>query len=268
MLENNTYYCIANFPNPTMGMGDEKYNIVNYGDISESIPSNIFQQGTTIVSSLNTPFKFIDVLSGSIFYPITSWTTSGVNIGIPETSWFLNDKTNRTIVFPSLEWHSSEMTEAFSPETEVTNIRSYGQFIRASQKIGRYAKYPENWDSYGAKVINKDCIIMSTKIIEQLIDLKSSITFEVPTPFVAPLSTGGVQMEWEHGDRYLEISINPNPLIAEYFATDRAKGGQLSLEGSLQSLSFLNELISWFVNGTAEDLSSISPDESYEEWAF
>jgi len=40
------------------------------------------------------------------------------------------------------------------------------------------------------------------------------------------------------------------------------------LEGSLQSLSFLNELIPWFVNGTAEDLSSISPDESYEEWAF
>ena len=109
---------------------------------------------------------------------------------------------------------------------------------------------------------------MSTKIIEQLIDLKSSKNFEVPTPFVAPLSTGGVQMEWEHGDRYLEISINPNPLIVEYFATDRPKGGQLSLEGSLRSLSFLNGLIFWFVNGTAEDLSYISPDESYEEWVF
>ncbi|MBU1697696.1 MAG: hypothetical protein KKD21_11750 [Proteobacteria bacterium] len=62
MLENNKDYCIANFPNPTLGMGDEKYNIVNYGDVSETIPLNIYQQGTTIVSSLNTPFEFIDVL--------------------------------------------------------------------------------------------------------------------------------------------------------------------------------------------------------------
>jgi hypothetical protein len=264
VLEDNTYYGVSNTLNPMMSLYNEEYKIVNYGDVSDLAPANIFRQGTSIVSSLFSPFEFIDL--GNMFYPITSRTTSEINIVLPGTTWFLNDKANKSILFPSFQWYPWEITEACSPE--ITNIGTIEQFIQASKKIGAFANYSENWDSYGAKTINKDCIIMGIKIIKQLIDLKSSISFEIPTPFVAPLSSGGIQMEWEQGDRYLEISISPNHSVVEYFAIDRAKGGQLSLEGSLKSLSFLKELISWFVNGTAEDLSYISPEESYEEWAF
>ena len=267
-LENNTNYCTVDFPDSWMGTDEKKIITVSYGNISKLIESDFEQQGTPLVSSLTTPYELITLSSGSTLYPRESSTTSSISLGIPETNWFLNDKVKKTILFPSHEWQSWAITEACTHETEITKIRSISQFLQASQKIGRYSNYPENWDSYGGKAIDKDCIIMSSKIIKQLIALKRSISFEIPSPFIAPLSTGGIQMEWEDGERYLEISINQNPLIVDYFATDHAKGGQLSLEGTLPSLSFINELISWFVNGTAEDLSFISPEENYEEWAL
>ena len=84
-------------------------------------------------------------------------------------------------------------------------------------------------------------------------------------PFVAPLSSGGIQIEWEEGERYLEVSITPDPLSVDYFATDKTKEGQLTLEGSLRSRSALKKLLNWFVIGTAEDLAQLDFEEPPEE---
>lgn len=91
---------------------------------------------------------------------------------------------------------------------------------------------------------------------------------QIAAPFVAPLSSGGIQIEWEEGERYLEVSITPDPLSVDYFATDKAKEGQLTLEGSLRSTSALKELVTWFVIGAAEDLAQLAFEEPPEEWGF
>lgn len=244
---------------------DSAYNIVNYGDESTSIVSETVQLGTPIETSWIAP---MGALSGTVNSIKGFETASIAYAGGQKPYWFLNDKTNKVVVFPSFILRSSDLTDACSPETELSEVRTDYQFIQSYKKLGKFAKYPENWDSYGAKIIDKDCIVTSINIIKQLIGQKPSMAFEMPTPFVAPLSTGGIQIEWEHDKRYLEIAINPNPLSVDFFITDQTKGGVLSLEGKLNPMTFLNELISWFVMGKTEELPLLSREDAYEEWAL
>ena len=75
---------------------------------------------------------------------------------------------------------------------------------------------------------------------------------------MAPLSSGGLQIEWEEGDRYLQIDLLSETSGIEYFAIDKTNAGDLSLEGAMKSLNDLKGLLIWFTWGETEDLAGLN----------
>jgi hypothetical protein len=63
---------------------------------------------------------------------------------------------------------------------------------------------PENWDSYGGHTPKREAAETAIQII-------ASITQkDPPRPRVVPLGTGGIQLEWENGQRELEVECGPD----------------------------------------------------------
>lgn len=63
---------------------------------------------------------------------------------------------------------------------------------------------PENWDSYGGHIPNREAAETAIQII-------ASIAHEdPPRPRVVPLGTGGIQLEWKKGARELEVECSPD----------------------------------------------------------
>ena len=264
--QTNMDFCVIDHSRPFKT--EEVWKIVKYGEEYPTHESDDFFQERAMVSSAAKLFKVTDLsLTGNVTH-VTSGTSSDINVEIPEIPWFINDKTHRIIVFNQRVRLPEEMTWASCIDAELPKWSIDNRFNQAFQRIGRFARFPENWDSYAAKAIDRECITRGVSIFKELVKLKSVAKVQIPAPFVAPLSSGGIQIEWEKGERYLEVSITPDPPSADYFATDKAKEGQLTLEGSLRSTSALKELLTWFVSGTAEDLAQLAFEEPLEEWAF
>jgi len=70
-------------------------------------------------------------------------------------------------------------------------------------EIYKLANLKENWDSYGAFEIDKDCMLESQFLIDAFFDLNNAI----PIPSVVPCSNGHVQLEWHVGGVDLEIEV-------------------------------------------------------------
>ena len=52
---------------------------------------------------------------------------------------------------------------------------------------------------------------------------------------------------------------------SKYFASDRTNAGELSLEGSMESIRNLEGFLLWFTMGEAGDLGRLTFENSYEE---
>lgn len=61
---------------------------------------------------------------------------------------------------------------------------------------------PAGWDSYGAPRPNPNCVEAGRELLDCL-----ARASEIPKPFVNPTPSGGVQFEWESGDRYFELEV-------------------------------------------------------------
>lgn len=264
--QTNMDFCVIGHSRPYKV--EEGWRIVKYGEEYPTHVSSGFLQERAVVASAATPFEFTDLFSIGNVTLVTSGTSSDINVEIPEIPWFINDKAHRIIVFNHRARLPQELTWASCVYAELPRWSIMAQLNQAFQRIGRFARFPENWDSYGAKAIDKECISRGVSIFKKLVKLRSTAEVQIPDPFVAPLSSGGIQIEWEEGERYLEVSINPDPPTVDYFATDKAKEGQLTLEGPLRSAFALKELLTWFVTGTAEGLAQLAFEEPPEEWIF
>jgi hypothetical protein len=264
--QNNINFRVIDYSRPFKT--EEAWKIVKYGAEDPSHESGDFFQERAMVASAAKLFKVTDFsLTGNVTL-VTSETSSDINVELPEIPWFINDETQGVIVFNQRVRLPQETTWSSCSEAELPKWSIETRFNQAFQRIGNFSKLPENWDSYGAKAIDRECISQGVSIFKALIKLRAVAEAQIPAPFVAPLSSGGIQIEWEEGERYLEVSITPDPLSVDYFATDKAKEGQLTLEGSLRSTSALKELLTWFVIGTAEDLAQLAFEEPPNEWAF
>ena len=263
--QNDTVFCVIDYSTPFKT--EEVWKILKYGGEYPYHESGDFFQDSAMVASAARLFKVTDLsLLGNVTF-MPSGTSSYINVEIPEIPWFINDETQGIIVFNQRARLPQETTWASCIEAEFPKWTIKNRFNQAFQRIGGFARLPENWDSYAAKPIDRECISRGVTIFKELVKLSSVAEVEIPTPFVAPLSSGGIQIEWEEGERYLELSITPDPLSVDYFATDKAKEGQLTLEGSLKSRFALKELLTWFVIGTTEDLAQLTFEEPPDEWA-
>ena len=60
---------------------------------------------------------------------------------------------------------------------------------------------PENWDSYGARSINREIALSALQLLSE------TMPDDTPTPAVVPTNRGGVQLEWHTRGIDLEIEI-------------------------------------------------------------
>src|SRR5438105_11712274 len=67
--------------------------------------------------------------------------------------------------------------------------------------IARIAALPPGWDGYGSPQL-------SVEEWEQATQLLASVTHsDLPAPKIVPVSGGGIQIEWQHCGRELELEI-------------------------------------------------------------
>lgn len=106
----------------------------------------------------------------------------------------------------------------------------------AISKLKKLSELSENWDSYGAKTIEKNAVLMALNLIEVIYSPR------VPEPAIVPLASGGIQFEWHIPQKDLEISLSPNGQAAIYFEEIGKplvsfEGNTSDLLGQIQSLA-------------------------------
>lgn len=106
-------------------------------------------------------------------------------------------------------------------------------------RIATFAELPPGWDSYSAVPIAPGAVAAARSfLVLAAADLRSRGVALV-LPFAAPVGRGSVQLEWELGDRYLEIEFVSEKMM-EYM---RSTGGA-SAEGPANTGKLL-ELVAW-----------------------
>ena len=251
--------------------GSNHFIVSDAGKIQENIRILKYNTEPSITSeeeitSSPEPFRYYNPLSVGTLY-VTVSGASSTNVVVPTSStWFVNATSAKPLVYaspiPPEDLTRISFVEEQQPQLLYGINEQYNQIFRT---VGQLVNLPDNWDSYGGKPIEEHCINNAFEILQYLLELRDKDGFEVPAPFMAPLSSGGIQIEWEAGDRYLQIDLLSDSSTIEYFAMDKTNAGDLSLEGSMKSLSDLRELLIWFVWGETEDLANLNFEDFNSE---
>lgn len=105
-------------------------------------------------------------------------------------------------------------------------------------ELEELAELPENWDGYGSPPIQPPV----KKTAYQLLEFLEKLV--MPSPHVAPVSGGGLQLEWQAGKRELELEIFPNGEVS--FLTVETSGEMEEGTFSADFRTDLSRLATWF----------------------
>jgi hypothetical protein len=90
------------------------------------------------------------------------------------------------------------------------------------------------WDSHGGAPPDENTIVGAWSLLQSLGEAGM-----VPKPHIFPARSGGVQFEWEHGDRYFEIEL-VSETEARFFFSDR--NAHQEIEGILHEGDSLDDV--------------------------
>ena len=79
---------------------------------------------------------------------------------------------------------------------------------------------PEEWD--GPRKCSKPTVFAINAAMSFIERVASLDLVVLEAPFVAPMSHGGVQLEWEHGQRQLDVELTPDG-VARFVVSDAGK---------------------------------------------
>ena len=89
-------------------------------------------------------------------------------------------------------------------------VASDGLIWPVLEQIFEFAELEPNWDSYGAQPISLLAVKKAVQLLSQLAAIWPAAVAVSLRPYdVAPLSNGGVQLEWRSSKGSLEVEINP-----------------------------------------------------------
>lgn len=151
---------------------------------------------------------------------------------------------NSTLIEPEIIYETKYKTTS-----QWTGLIPVGPSLNSWQietiiNIVRLMSLPSNWDSYGSPSLSR-------KVAEASINLLKSIEFDdLATPYVIPVSGGGIQFEWSVGQRELEIEILPDGSI-EYLkieGEEHLEEGKLAHVTSSQVRYQVQSLLKWIVS--------------------
>ncbi len=210
------------------------------------------------ITSSPEPIRYYNPVSAGVLYVAVSGTTSTNDVVPLSSVWFANDTSAKDLVYANPILPEDLTRFSYSEEEEPQLLYGTGaKYKQIFHTIGQLVNLKDNWDSYGGNTIEERCIMNALEIIQYLLELNGKCDLDVPAPFVAPLSSGGIQIEWEEGDRYLQIDLLPDSSNISYFVMDKTNSGFLTLEGLMKSLNNLKELLTWFMEGETKDLSNL-----------
>lgn len=255
---NQANACNLEYEDALHAEGDRIWRFYKYGHVhGRVVESNLLPEGQIVVSASMPMQLSNNILKGNM-YNITVPSSSYSDIQLPDCQWFV-DKNQKIIIYSLKVQSPTDLTGVeggWAIISQPPNWAERERFSEAFEKVGKFSAMEPNWDSYGSEPINKDCISKAFDILNRLINLRENEDISISAPFVAPLSDGGIQFEWEDKLRYLEISISSD-LSLDWLVIDETIEGESTGEGSLKSLGGLKKLIYWYSYGTSGDLEII-----------
>jgi len=99
---------------------------------------------------------------------------------------------------------------------------------RAIVKLNQLSELKDDWDSYGAKPIERNAVLMALHLIRVIHNP------QIPEPTIVPLTNGGTQFEWHTAQKDLEVSLSPNGQASIYF--EQAGNPPTISEGDISDL--------------------------------
>lgn len=131
-------------------------------------------------------------------------------------------------------------TEAANEGTVEVSDQTDFERPRMLARLAELSELPDNWDGYGSPSLQPAVQETASALIGIICEAVA------PTPHFAPVSGGGLQLEWQRQGRELELEILPD---GEIVFLKVSEAGEMQ-EGSLPSSFHDNamELVQWLTS--------------------
>ena len=119
-------------------------------------------------------------------------------------------ETVRSRVSPAVTTAVSQAVPA-AWESARTTPEARRALAPAMKRLAHLSTLGPNWDSYGGEAISAAAISKATELLRTVKYMISEDYLDRVLPYmIAPLSNGGVQVEWRAPGCVLEVEIDPN----------------------------------------------------------
>lgn len=109
------------------------------------------------------------------------------------------------------------------------------KFDKVREELLTYPDLEDDWDSYGAKVINPKAITTASMFIPFLEAIR------YPEPTIFPIPDGGIVFEWKRTNYHLNIEINPEGTWGAIFV-ELEPGNYQEKEAPITNQDIVDEL--------------------------
>lgn len=111
----------------------------------------------------------------------------------------------------SLRPAAEDEEDGITLPSEMLSVEKTEALASAHRKAEEIRALSNRWDSYNASPPSQSAIDFALNFLRDAAVMSTAYNSELPIPFLAPTLTGGVQFEWEVGNRELELEISrPN----------------------------------------------------------
>lgn len=122
-------------------------------------------------------------------------------------------------------------------------VVEYDWLPEVRRQLEAIAALPPGWDSHGSPSPDVNLIEAGAGLLRCLCEAEG-----LPKPYVNPTPSGGVQFEWESGDRYFELEVLAER-AAGYLYRDDSAGAEE--EGEIFEMESLEPIIQYIRNVAA-----------------
>jgi hypothetical protein len=109
------------------------------------------------------------------------------------------------------------------------------------QRLRHLSQLPEGWDSYGGRPVSPEVIEEAKSVLLEAI---APGGLGLPAPFIAPISNGGIGLEWklESGKEFV-LEIPPEGHMSYLLVVPKTEGEEEETEGIVRSPQELQRLL-------------------------
>jgi hypothetical protein len=133
--------------------------------------------------------------------------------------------------------------DGFNLTRELRRGEGSEAYQQVSTRVEKLLTLDEGWNTYGAKVPGRRAAFFALHFLRDAVGVLLDHGISVPTPFLAPTASGGVQLEWRMGPRELELEI-PEKGRFVFLAID----GSSEVEGEASRWTAMR-LLRWVITG-------------------